>query len=135
VEALKALMRIYSYVFHGLLALVLVLLAAAALAAGVDKLQLGMLPWTGMTLIYMLLLGGLMGILSVILAVRGKLRFLFLLWSVVVAVMTIKGYIFSPYRFPTPGWGNAKYLIPGSLLAILGAWFQFRQQPARAKRF
>ncbi len=134
-EALKALMRIYSYVFHGFLTLLLIALSGAALALGAETLQLGMLPWTGRTLIYVMFFGGLVGLASVILAVRGKLRFLFLLWSLVVVVVLIKGYIFSNYHFPTPGWGNAKYLIPGSLLAIIGAWFQLRRQPVRSKRY
>jgi hypothetical protein len=133
VEALKALMRIYSYLFHGLLALVSIAVSGLALGIGVEKLQLGMLPFTGSTLIYVMFLGGLVGLASIFLAIKGQLRILFLLWAVAVAVIFIKGYIFSGYRFPGGGWGNAKYLIPGSLLAILGAWFQFRN-PARLKR-
>jgi hypothetical protein len=128
-------MRIYSYLFHGLLALVLVAVSGVALGLGVEKLRLGMLPWSGKTLVYVMFFGGLFGLASVILAARRKLAILFLLWSVIVPIVLIRGYIFSGYRF-SGGWGNAKYLIPGSILAILGAWFAFRRQPARAtKRF
>jgi hypothetical protein len=132
-EALKALMRIFSYLFHGLLALLSIAVSGLALGIGVEKLNLGMLPWTGPTLIYVMFFGGLVGLISIFLAVRGQFRILFLLWTVAVAVIFIKGYIFSGYHFPGGSWGNAKYLIPGSLLAILGGWFQFRNQP-RARR-
>jgi len=135
VAALKALTRIYSYLFHLGVIVIMLALSGLALAAGIPKLQLGMLPWSGPTLITVLLLGGLAGLVSLILAWRGSLRFLFLLWSLAVAAILIKGYIFSNYRFETPGWGNAKYLIVGSLLAIPGAWLQFRRQVERRKRY
>lgn len=133
-QALKALMRIYSYLFHGLLALFLIAVSGLALGLGVEKLHFGMLPWSGKTLIYVMFFGGLVGLISVILAARGKLRLLFLLWSIAVPIVLIRGYVFSGYRF-TGGWGNAKYLIPGSILAILGAWFAYRMQSVRAKRY
>src|SRR4051794_29263141 len=91
VAALKALTRIYSYLFHLGVIVIMLALSGLALAAGIPTLQLGMLPWTGSTLITVLLLGGLAGLISLILAWRGSLRFLFLLWSLAVAFVLIKG--------------------------------------------
>ena len=132
-DAVKALMRFYSYLFHAVLALFLIALAAIALISGVPNLQLGMLPWTGTTLLNVLLFGGLFGLVTVILAMRGVLRVLFLLWSLAVAVLLIKGYIFTGYRFAPNEFRTALYLIGASLLALPGAWFQLRRQPKRRR--
>jgi hypothetical protein len=127
-------MRIFSYLFHAVLALILVAISAVALMSGASNLQLGMLPWKGQTLVNVMFYGGLAGLITILLAVRGKLRILFVLWSLLVVVIAIQGYVFSPYRF-NGGWGEAAYIIPGSLLALLGSWFQLRRQPVRAKRY
>src|SRR5688500_4678255 len=126
-------MRFYSYLFHAVLALFLIALAAIALISGVTNLQLGMLPWTGSTLLNVLLFGGLFGLVTVILAMRGLLRVLFLVWSLAVAVLLIKGYIFTGYRFAPNEFRTALYLIGASLLALPGAWFQLRRQVKRRR--
>ena len=54
---IKALLSFLSYVFHGLLCLILIALSGVAMAAGAQTLQLGMLPWTGSTLLYTLFFG------------------------------------------------------------------------------
>jgi hypothetical protein len=96
-----------------------------------------MLPWSGATLDYFLLAGSLFGLLSIALAVMGHLRFLFLLWSLAVAVLLTKGYIFSGYRFDIGAWHRAAYLIAAAWVAVAGAWFQLfqpRTQPDRGPR-
>jgi hypothetical protein len=96
-----------------------------------------MLPWSGATLNYFLLGGALFGLFSIVLAVLGRLRFLFLLWSLAVAVLITKGYIFSSYRFGVGGWRSAAYLIVAAWVAVAGAWFQLfqaRAQPVRGPR-
>jgi hypothetical protein len=130
VDVLKALMRYYSYLFHILLALLLLAISGVAMLSGSPSLQLGMLPWTGSTLLRVLFYGSLTGIAIVILAMRGILRILFLLWSLAVAVLLIKGYIFSGYRFSPGEFNTALYLIGGSLLALPGA-FQLRPRSKR----
>lgn len=127
----RALMRFLSYLFHGLFALFLLAMSSLALAGG-QMLHLDMLPWSGSTLTYAIFLSGLFGILCLLLALKGSLRPLFFLWSLAVAVMLIKGYIFSGYRFAAGEFERALYLIGGSLIALPGAWFQmFRRRPAR----
>jgi hypothetical protein len=65
------------------------------------------------------------------LAVRGSLRIAFFLWSLVVVGFLVKGYIFSSYVFSGPGeFWKALIFILGSILAVVGAWFSWKQAPA-----
>jgi hypothetical protein len=132
--ALKTVISWLSYLFHLLLALLLLGLASIALASGPLSLHLEMLPWSGAKLDYILLGGALIGLVSVVLAVLGRLKFLFLLWSFAVAVLLTKGYIFSSYRFGADGWHSAVYLMAAAWIAVAGAWFQLRSRPRRGPR-
>jgi hypothetical protein len=124
VAAIRLLFRFLSIVFHLFLALFLIGISGVALLSGLRSLQLGMLPWTGSTLVNAVFFGALFGLLTIILAVLGKLRFLFFLYSLAVAWLMVKGYFLSGYRF-APGEARiALYLTIGSLVGILGAWFQ-----------
>jgi hypothetical protein len=131
----KAIMRIFSYLFHAVLALFLLVVSVVALVSGPDTLHLGMLPWSGTRLTYILFSGSLLGLLSVLLALFGKLRPLFFLWSLAVAVLLVKGYIFSHYRLWSGELDTAIYLIAASLAAVLGAWFQMWRRPERMMRY
>ena len=128
----KALLRLVSYVFHGLLALGLLAASSVVWAAGAPPLQLGMLPWTGSTLLYVLFFGSLAGLLLLILALRGVMRWLFFLWSLVVLALVVKGYFLSGYRFSPGELDTALFLLIGSLLALAGSWFVMtKTRPAR----
>jgi hypothetical protein len=121
-----------SYVFHSLLCLILLAMSGLAMAAGARTLQLGMLPWTGSTLLYTVFFGALLGLLTVMLAIKGSLRPLFFLWSLVVTLLLVKGYIFSAYRFSPDEFRQVMYLIVASVIALMGAWAQmFRKRRAR----
>ena len=65
-------------------------------------MRLEMLPWTGSTLTYVLFFGSLCGLLTVLLALKRKLRALFFLWNLAVTVLLVKGYFLSGYHF-APG--------------------------------
>jgi len=131
VEAIKALLRAFSYLFHAGLGLFLLGVAALALITGPNVLQLKMLPWSGATLSYVLLCGAILSLISVVLAFTGKIRVLFLLWSLAVAVLLLKGYVFSSYRFgPAGGTGLAVELLVASWFAVAGAWFVTRKPVA-----
>lgn len=135
-EAVKALMRYFSYLFHGLLTLFLIGVSGLALGTGAaESLHFGMLPWSGGTLTYVLFFGALAGLLTVILAMRGMLQVLFLIWSLLVVILLIKGYVFSSYKFESGNVSTAAYLLIASLLGLIGAWFAFRHQPKRASRY
>lgn len=122
--AVKTLLRLFSYLYHGLLALFLLLVSALALASGAASLRLDVLPWSGAVLAWILLAASLFGLIAVLLAVTRGSALLLLLWSLVVAAMLLRGYVFSSYRFaPGVGVHTALYLLLGSWLALLGAWF------------
>ena len=131
---LKVVISWLSFLFHFVLALLLLGIAGLALASGPEGLHLDMLPWSGPTLDYILLAGALFGLISVALAVTGRLRFLFLLWSLAVAVLLTKGYVFSGYRFGVGEWRRALYLVAATWAAVVGAWFQVRPQTGPGPR-
>jgi hypothetical protein len=132
---LKAIMRYFSYVFHGVLALFSIAVAALALGTGSGGLHLGMLPWTGDTLNYVLLFGALFGLLTVALAIKGTLRILFLIWSFLVFVLLLKGYILSGYKFAPNEFRIALFLIGGALISLFGAWFQLQRPKMATKKY
>ena len=130
-EVIKALLSFLSYVYHGLLCLVVLALSCIAMVAGAKSLQLGMLPWTGSTLLYTMLFGALFGLLTIILAIKGTLRPLFFVWSLLIMILLMKGYLLSSYHFSPGEFRTAIYLIAGSIIAVLGAWAQMSRRSAR----
>lgn len=129
--AVRFILSVFSFLFHGLLALFLTALACLALAWG-TTLHLEMLPWTGSTLEYVLLFGGLCGLALVILAVLGKLRPLFFVWTLAVLVLMVKGYVLSGYHFDPASAKTAGYLMLGAFVALIGGWLQmFRRSERR----
>ena len=129
--AVRFIMSAFSYLFEGLLALFLAAIGLLALISG-SPLHLEMLPWTGSTLNYVLLFGGLCGLLLVVVAVAGKLRPLFFLWTLVVLVLMVKGYIFGSYHFDPASAKTAGYLLLAALLALVGGAMQmFRRSERR----
>ena len=125
-------MRIYAYLYHVLLALLLLALGVAALSTGRDNLSLGMLPWEGGRLTQGLLVLGVVGLLCVLLAVTGWLRFLFPLWTLLILVLMIRGFFLSPYTFSGEDeFKEAIWLTVGALVAFLASLSLFaRRKPA-----
>ncbi|MGO9230635.1 MAG: hypothetical protein ACLQKA_15700 [Bryobacteraceae bacterium] len=132
----KTLLRLFSYLYHGLLALFLLLVSALALGSGAAALHLDMLPWSGATLAWILLAASLFGLVALLLAIARRGAGLFFLWSLMVAAMLLKGYVFSKFRFvPGVGVHTAIHLILGSWIALAGAWFALRSRtPAERTR-
>ena len=129
-----ALLRIYSYLYHTALALLLLGISLVAIASRSHSLQLGMLPWKGRDLTYCLLGVALAGLLSVLLALLGKLRFLFLLFAIAIFVMMVRGYFLGGYAFSGKDeFRFAVLLTTGAFFAIFGAWSQLRKK-SRSKR-
>jgi hypothetical protein len=129
----KALLRFLGYLYHGLLCLILLAMSGLAMVAGAQTLHLEMLPWTGSTLLYTLFFGALFGLATVILAIKGMLRPLFFLWSLVVAILLVKGYLLSSYHFGPGEFKTVVYLIAGSLIALLGSWFSMTATPSKRR--
>lgn len=128
----SALLRFIAYLYHGLFALLLLALGTVLTIANAgNSVHLEMLPWSGSTTIWILLFGGLLGLFSVVSAIRGKMRPLFFLWALLVTIYLVKGYFLSSYHFTPEEFKNVLYLVIGSLVALLGA---FAQLFGRSKR-
>ena len=129
----KTLLRFFSYLYHGILALFLLGVSGLTLISGAGNLHLGMLPWTGSTLTRFVFFGSLFGLLSLLLAMLGKIRPLFFLWSLIVLVLMVKGYVLSSYHLAPDEGRTALYLMIGALFAFAGAWFQIWRKTGRAR--
>jgi hypothetical protein len=126
---MKALLRLYSYFFHGLLALFLLAISLLALSSG-QALHLDLLPWHGASLTYWLLGGSVVGLVLVFLAIRRIWAGLFLFWSVAVLVLIVRGFFFSSYHFAGPRqFQHALYWTAASVIAVCGAWFSWNRTP------
>jgi hypothetical protein len=132
--ALKTLVSWLALLFHFLFSLAMASLGGFGLASGGGHLRLTMLPWSGPTLGDILLFGGLFGLSTVALAAFGKLRFLFLIWSLAVAAVLTKALVLSGYRFPPGEWRRAANLVAGAWFAFGGALLQMFPSPARGPR-
>jgi len=88
-----------------------------------QNLKLDMLPWHGSELNYWLIGLGVAGLLSLILAAAGKLRFLFPIWRFTFLYRLVRGLFLSPsYTFSGPDqFNSALWLAGGALLAFLGS--------------
>ena len=132
--ALKALVRYFSYLFHGLLALSLLAISGLAWMTG-ENLHLGMLPWTGASLTYVVFFASLFGLISAALAIRGSWRVLFFLWSLAVVVLLVKGYVFTGYHFSPGEPLKAASLTLASAIAVIGAWLAMWHDGDRIGRY
>jgi hypothetical protein len=129
----KALLRAYSYIFEGLLALFVIAICGVALATH-SPLNLAFLPWTGVALTYWLLSLAVAGLVTLLLALGGKVRVLFFLWSLAVFVLLFKGLFVSFYSFAGPvSFKTAAWLTLGSLVGALGA-FPWARRPVPVRR-
>jgi hypothetical protein len=127
----KALLRVYSYLFEGLLALFTLGISYLALSTGIP-LNLGFLPWTGQKLSYWLLFSALSGLLFLLRATAGKLRVLFFLWSLAVFVMLFRGFFLTAYPFSGPvKFKPAVCLTLAALFGAIGAWPWKKRDPVR----
>jgi hypothetical protein len=117
-------MRIYSYLFEAALALVMLALSVVAWLSG-HPLNIWVLPWQGDTLTTVMFAAGLGGLIITLMAVRRLLPILFVLWSVTVVVMLVRGFFFSSYTFGPMATSltTALLLIAAALLAALGSLF------------
>jgi hypothetical protein len=95
-RAIAWLLRVFCYLFHTILSLALLALGGVAILSGAEHMKVETLPWEGTQLNHWLVGLGIVGLVSVFLAVTGKLRFLLPLWSIYVLGMLIKGAFFTP---------------------------------------
>ena len=122
-------LRAVSYLFHLGLGLLLVALAVLALLGPEATFTLGILPWQGATLGWILLAAGVVALAAVYLAVQRRLPLLLLVWSAAVLVVVAWGYFWGRYFFGREGPTLAFLLVAGAALATLGSWRAFRRKP------
>jgi hypothetical protein len=131
-RAIAWLLRVFCYLFHAVLSLSLLALGGVAINSGAQHMKLEILPWQGADLNRWLVGLGLAGLLSVLLALSGRVRFLLALWSVFVLAMLLKGVFLSPaVTFDGPhDFHNWLWLIGGAFLAMLGSFSMLRGRRA-----
>jgi hypothetical protein len=113
------ILRVLSYLYHSVLALFLIGISIVSMAQS-TPLRLEMLPWKGEETSTWLLSIGIIGLLSVGLAITGIFRFLFPAYALVILVLMVRGYLLQPYTFEGPDtFYKTLYLILGALLAFL----------------
>jgi hypothetical protein len=126
------LLRVYSYLFHLGLSIFLMGMAIVAMLSS-NRLRLEMLPWQGDDLAQWLLWGNAAGILSIILAVTGIFRYLFPLWTMIVLVVMVRGYLLQPYSFGgRDQFYSTLWLIGGAFVAFLASLTLFGRKKRRA---
>lgn len=116
-------LRVYSWIFQAVLCAIGILVACASFATGTN-LYIGWLPIAAGHQSITLLGLGVLGLICVFLALVGKLRILFFLFSIHTLYMLVKGFFLSPgYSFGGPkGFQYAILLTVGAFLAVIGAW-------------
>lgn len=118
---IAAILRFYSYLYHLLLALLLLGLALVAKSSSLP-LRLEMLPWKPEETAAWVMGLTVAGILAIVCAIAGRFRWLFLLYALTVLVLMVKGYFLSGYGFASSDeLSFAAYLSLGALVAAIGA--------------
>ncbi|MFN3322377.1 MAG: hypothetical protein ACK5AZ_02680 [Bryobacteraceae bacterium] len=135
-KILRPVLRFYSYLYHLALALFLLGIALVALLTSADNLRMEMLPWSGPALIHWLLGLSLAGIVTIGLALGGRLRILFVGWCLLVLYFMVNGFFLGPFVFDGADQAvSAAWLTGGALLAVLGSLMQFGGRPAKKKYY
>jgi hypothetical protein len=126
-------MRVFSYLYNAVLAFFLLGVSSLAWITGLHNLNIGILPWQKAALTYWMFALGLMAVAATLASIFGKARIVFLLWNLLVLVMLVKGFVFSRFTFTNQSqFTLAIWLLAGTLLACVGAWFAWRAKPAQA---
>ncbi len=123
-RAIAWLLRAFCYLFHTVLSLSLLALGVVAIRSAIKDLKLEALPWQGVELNHWLIGLGILGLLSVLLAVTGKFRLLLPLWSICVLGMLIRDVFFSSsVTFSgREDFHNWLLVTCGALLATFGSF-------------
>ena len=128
----QAILRFYSYGFQLLISLICLALGLVATLSENSTFQIDLLPWSGAELRISLLILGAFGLLSTVLAFKGKLRFLFVMWTIGTTYLLGRGIFASGHQFEGDSdfkW--ALFLFVGVIATVLGAWSRFKQPSGR----
>ncbi|MEO8128974.1 MAG: hypothetical protein ABJF23_25875 [Bryobacteraceae bacterium] len=132
---MATLLRLYSYLYHLVLALILFAISGVAIASDVHTLNLQMFPWKGDELIHWVFYGSIVGLAATALAMTGVFRYLFPLWTLIVFVMMVRGFLVLPYTFTGKDEFNAVlWLIAGAFGAFLSSLTLFKRDVRGGRR-
>ena len=121
-------LRVFSWLFQAVLSLAAIAVATAALVTSSD-LVIPWLPIHGTNQSLFLLGIGIVGLICVVLAVRGTWRILLFLFSIHTLYMLVKGMFLSSFSFSGPTeFRNGVILAICAFFALIGAW------PSSSKR-
>ena len=121
---LRGLLRIYSWIFEALLCVLAIGVSIVSLTVGSsDPVRVDWLPWSEGALPAWLIGLGVLGLLLVLLAVVGRLRFLLFLFAAGVFGLLAKGLFLGTHTFEGPAeFRTALWIVIASFVAFLGAW-------------
>lgn len=132
---MATLLRLYSYLYHLILALILLAISGVAIASDVHSLNLEMFPWKGDQLIHWVFYGSLAGLAAIALAITGVFRYLFPLWTLLIFGMMARGFLILPYAFTGKDEFYAVLaLIAGAFGAFLGSLTLFKSNRRENRR-
>ncbi len=119
---MATLLRLYSYLYHLILCIFLLGISGLAKASNAHNLDLSMLPWKGDELIAWVFYGSLAGLIALLLAISGIFRYLFPIWTFIVAVLMVRGFLLQGYAFTGKDHFYAVLaLIAGAIGAFLSS--------------
>jgi len=125
----RLILHVYSYLFHLGLAVFLAGIAAVAKMTDAPNFDLAMLPGSDSRLVNYLLWLNLAAIGSVILAMTGKLRWLYPIYGIAVFAVAVRGFFFSSYTYEgMDPFKQAMWFTVAALVAMLGSISQLRRR-------
>jgi hypothetical protein len=115
------LMRLFSYMYHLVLSLFLLGLGLVGWMSSSATLSAPWLAWEG-DHVKLLVSAGIVGLLSLILAVTGKFRLLFVLWTLAVVIMMFRGFFSGPYTYDgMEEFKTTLWMFAGAVVAFLAS--------------
>lgn len=124
----QAILRVYSYAVHVALALISLAVSTVAAMSEHASLNIDFLPWSGEELVKWLFAIGFLGLFSVYSAWKGILRFVFLVWAILITGLVGRGVFASDHRFEgVDDFRWALIILFAVALTILGALSRVRQ--------
>ena len=130
-SALGFVLRVFAYLFELVLSFFLIGLGIVAWVSGSNSLSFGMQFWEGVTLKWIILIAGIVGLASLLVA-GSRWRWIFPVWSFLVLVMMVRGFFLSSYSFAGANqFQFAVWLTAGALLAFLGSLGVLRRRMSR----
>lgn len=117
---LRRIVRLYSYAFSVACVFVVLAMSVLILISKSVTVNFYLLPWEGTALLCSMVGLALVGLAVVALTWRGKMQNLFLGWSLLVLLLIVRYYFFTPNSF-TPDSGEFTFALVVILAAAIAA--------------